>query len=50
MKVRTHEEAMRETPYLKVDDLAWLKSLRSWLTADEWDMMMVSNPERLYDW
>jgi hypothetical protein len=50
MKVRTREEALQETPYLEVDDLAWLKSLRSWLSDHEWHTLMVSNPQRLYDW
>ncbi|KAI9925265.1 hypothetical protein ASPWEDRAFT_187669 [Aspergillus wentii DTO 134E9] len=50
MKVRTHEEAIRETPYLKVDDLAWLRSLRSWLSDEEWNLLMVENPRDLYDW
>ena len=49
MKVRTHEEAMKETPFLEVDDLAWLKSLRSWLSVREWHMLMVTNPQSLYD-
>ncbi|KAJ5087180.1 hypothetical protein N7456_010796 [Penicillium angulare] len=49
MKVRTREEALTETPYLEVDDLAWLESLRSWLSDDEWRMLMVENPKRLYD-
>ncbi|KAJ6028865.1 hypothetical protein N7540_004441 [Penicillium herquei] len=50
MKVRTREEALTETPYLKVDDLAWLNSLRSWLSDEEWKLLMVQNPQRLYDW
>lgn len=50
MKVRTREEAMQEAQYLVVDDLAWLKSLRSWMSAEEWDLMMVSNPKALYGW
>ena len=49
MKVRSHEEAMEETPYLIVDDLAWLKSLRSWLSEEEWNLMMVQNPKDLFD-
>ncbi|KAL2873686.1 hypothetical protein SGCOL_011169 [Colletotrichum sp. CLE4] len=48
MKVRTHEAAMRETPYLEVDDVAWLKSLRSWLSDEEWDLLMVQNPSRIF--
>ncbi|RDH34338.1 hypothetical protein BDQ94DRAFT_169301 [Aspergillus welwitschiae] len=50
MKVRTREEALRETPYLVIDDAEWLRSLRSWVTAEEWQAIMVSNPTRLYDW
>ncbi|GKT64962.1 hypothetical protein ColTof4_07356 [Colletotrichum tofieldiae] len=48
MKVRTHEAAMKETPYLEVDDAAWLKSLKSWLSDEEWDLMMIQNPSRLF--
>ncbi|KAL1870423.1 hypothetical protein Daus18300_005109 [Diaporthe australafricana] len=48
MKVRSHEQAMKETPFLEVDDLAWLRSLRNWLSNEEWDLMMVKNPERLF--
>ncbi|KAE8146983.1 hypothetical protein BDV25DRAFT_161403 [Aspergillus avenaceus] len=50
MKVRTHQEAMRETPFLNVDDLSWLKTLRSWLSDEEWHAMMVTTPKVLYDW
>lgn len=50
MKVRTYNEAMAEVSCLDVDDLTWLKSLRSWLSAEEWDALMVSNPKSLYDW
>ena len=48
MKVRSHQEAMQETPYLIVDDSAWLKSLRSWLSDTEWHLMMVQNPQELF--
>lgn len=48
MRVRTHEEAMKETPYLEVDDEAWLRSLRSWLSDKEWDLVMIQNPSRLF--
>ncbi|KAF5565863.1 hypothetical protein FNAPI_1411 [Fusarium napiforme] len=48
MKVRSHEEAMKETPFLEVDDEAWLWSLREWLSDQEWHMLMVDNPKRLF--
>ncbi|KAK1246385.1 hypothetical protein MKX08_000187 [Trichoderma sp. CBMAI-0020] len=48
MKVRSREEALRETPYLKVDDRAWLRQLKSWLTEEQWDLIMVKNPQRFY--
>ncbi|KAH7069782.1 hypothetical protein BKA63DRAFT_88647 [Paraphoma chrysanthemicola] len=48
MKVRDHEEAMRETPFLEVDDVAWLRSLKSWVSGEEWDLMMNKNPSELY--
>lgn len=50
MKVRTYDEAMKETPFLEVDDHAWLKSLRLWLSEDEWHALMVETPKALYDW
>ena len=50
MKVRTREEALAETPYLQVNDRAWLESLRFWLSDQEWNALMVLNPRRLYDY
>lgn len=50
MRVRSHEEAMKETPYLEIDDLAWLRSLRSWLSEEEWELIVLQNPKELYDW
>ena len=35
--------------YLVVDDLAWL-GLKLWLSAEEWHLIMVSNPKGLYSW
>ncbi|KAF4784024.1 hypothetical protein HER10_EVM0003137 [Colletotrichum scovillei] len=37
-----------KTPYLEVDDAAWLKSLRSWLSDEEWDLLMVQNPSHIF--
>ncbi|KAH7359130.1 hypothetical protein B0T11DRAFT_112433 [Plectosphaerella cucumerina] len=48
MKVRGHEEAMKVTPYLEVNDEAWLRSLRSWLSDDEWHLLMVENPKAIF--
>uniref|UniRef100_A0A8H7KCT2 Amidohydrolase-related domain-containing protein n=1 Tax=Bionectria ochroleuca TaxID=29856 RepID=A0A8H7KCT2_BIOOC len=48
MKVRSHEEAMKETPFLEVDDEKWLQTLKSWLSDEEWDLIMVQNPRRLF--
>ncbi|KAL2202216.1 hypothetical protein CC79DRAFT_1373841 [Sarocladium strictum] len=48
MKVRSKEEALKETPYLKVDDKVWLRQLKLWLTDEQWDLVMVKNPQRLY--
>lgn len=50
MMVRSHEEAMKETSFLEIDDSAWLTSLRSWLTDEEWELMVLRNPRELYDW
>ncbi|KAF5637918.1 mitochondrial dicarboxylate transporter [Fusarium sp. NRRL 52700] len=35
-------------PFLEVDDEAWLWSLREWLSEQEWHMLMVDNPKRLF--
>lgn len=48
MKVRSPEEALKDTPFLQVDDEAWLRTLKSWLSDEEWDLIMVKNPSRLY--
>ncbi|GKT41554.1 4-sulfomuconolactone hydrolase [Colletotrichum spaethianum] len=48
MKMRFQEEAMKEPSYLEVDDAAWLKSLKSWLSAEEWGLMMIRNSTRLF--
>ncbi|KAF4341949.1 amidohydrolase 2 [Fusarium beomiforme] len=48
MKIRSHEEAMKETPFLEVDDEAWLWSLREWLSDQEWHLLMVDNPKKLF--
>jgi predicted TIM-barrel fold metal-dependent hydrolase len=50
MRVRSQEEALKEAPNLDIDDMAWLKSLRRWLSDAEWDLMMRVNPTELYDW
>ncbi|KAK4502117.1 hypothetical protein PRZ48_005540 [Zasmidium cellare] len=48
MAVRSKEEALKEIPFLQIDDDAWLMSLRRWLTDDEWQLLMVDNPRRLF--
>ncbi|KAJ9150256.1 Amidohydrolase 2 [Pleurostoma richardsiae] len=48
MKIRSHEEAMQLTPNMEVDDEAWLRILRTWLSEEEWDLLMVENPTRLF--
>ncbi|PNP37657.1 hypothetical protein TGAMA5MH_10425 [Trichoderma gamsii] len=48
MRVRSREEALQETPYLKIDDRAWLRQLKSWLKEEQWHLIMVKNPQRLY--
>lgn len=50
MKVRSEDEALCETPFLQVDDRAWLDSLRSWLSDKEWRLVMIENPRTLYGW
>ncbi|KAI9151242.1 4-sulfomuconolactone hydrolase [Paramyrothecium foliicola] len=48
MKVRSQEEALSETPFLDVNDEAWLRNLKKWLTKEQWDLIMLQNPEGLY--
>lgn len=48
MQVRTREMALKETPFLEVDDGAWLQSLRRWLSDEAWQLLMVENPRTLY--
>ena len=48
MKVRSREEALKDTPFLEVDDEGWLRTLKGWLSDHEWDLIMVQNPSRLY--
>lgn len=48
MKLRSKAEALIETPFLDVDDGLWLQNLRSWLSDQEWDWLMVENPRMLY--
>jgi hypothetical protein len=48
MKIRSKEEALLETPFLVFDDSMWLQRLREWLSAEEWDLLMVKNPSVLY--
>ncbi|RDW61671.1 hypothetical protein BP5796_11563 [Coleophoma crateriformis] len=48
MKVRSKEEALKETPFQNIDDRTWLTSLRMWLTEEQWNFLMVKNPEELY--
>lgn len=50
MKVRSQEEALTEIPCLEIDDLAWLRSLKSWVSEAEWEMVVLQNPKELYDW
>ncbi|OCF31071.1 amidohydrolase 2 [Kwoniella heveanensis BCC8398] len=32
--------------FVEFDDMAWLKTLKSWLTSEEWEKFMVHNPRR----
>ena len=41
IKIRFREEALRETHFLEVNDEAWLRSLKSWLSEVEWGLLMV---------
>jgi len=46
-KGKSQEE---KEPFLKIDDEAWIKSLSTWLSPDEWQAMWVDNPRTLYDY
>lgn len=35
-------------PFRDIDDVAILKSLRSWVDGEVWERMMVTTPERMY--
>jgi predicted TIM-barrel fold metal-dependent hydrolase len=48
MKVRSVADAMKESPYLEIDDQRWLLSLKSWLSAEEWNLVMIENPGILF--
>lgn len=48
MRIRSKEEALQETAFIEVDDKTWLCSLRSWLSDEEWDLLMVQNPKNLF--
>lgn len=48
MEVRSREKALMETPFLEIDDSAWLRRLRSWLSGREWYLLTVENPRQLY--
>ncbi|KAJ4299217.1 hypothetical protein N0V90_004461 [Kalmusia sp. IMI 367209] len=48
MEVRSKEAALKETPFLVVDDRAWLQSLKAWVGDEVWDLVMVRNPKELY--
>ncbi|KAH9985276.1 hypothetical protein F4779DRAFT_318477 [Xylariaceae sp. FL0662B] len=50
-----HEDRKEELkglaePFLKVDNEAWIRSLSTWLSEDEWQAMWVDNPRTLYDY
>jgi predicted TIM-barrel fold metal-dependent hydrolase len=36
-------------PYLQVDNLVWLSTLKGWLSEEEFHLMMVTNPKELFD-
>ena len=48
MRIRSDIEALEETQFMEVNDYLWLRNLKSWLSDEEWDMIMIQNPLRLY--
>ncbi|GAA5872656.1 hypothetical protein JCM8547_003721 [Rhodosporidiobolus lusitaniae] len=37
-------------PFVKFDDRAWVEKLKTWLTEEQWQKMMVENPRRLFNY
>lgn len=40
----------KEEAFLEIDDRAWVESLSTWLSEEEWRLMWVENPAVLYDY
>ncbi|KAF9876789.1 tim barrel metal-dependent [Colletotrichum karsti] len=38
-----------QEPFLKIDDRAWIRSLSTWFSGEEWQDLWVNNPSTLYD-
>jgi predicted TIM-barrel fold metal-dependent hydrolase len=36
-------------PFRDIDDVAILQSLRSWVSAEVWEKMMVGTPEKIFE-
>ncbi|TDZ13494.1 2-pyrone-4,6-dicarbaxylate hydrolase [Colletotrichum spinosum] len=45
--VRSRDE---QEPFLEIDNAAWIRSLSTWLSEEEWRDLWVSNPSTLYDY
>ncbi|OCF31421.1 hypothetical protein I316_06823 [Kwoniella heveanensis BCC8398] len=35
-------------PFMEIDNETWLKTLKTWMSAEEWHKMMVDSPKALY--
>lgn len=36
--------------FVDFDDRAWVQKLKGWLTEDQWHLLMVENPRRLFEY
>jgi predicted TIM-barrel fold metal-dependent hydrolase len=49
-KDRVGKSSTSKEDFLKVDDRAWIESMSRWLSEEEWRLMWVENPAKLYDY
>lgn len=47
---RKKENSEKTEPFLKIDNLGWIKQLSTWLSDEEWVDLWVNNPRKLYDY
>lgn len=47
---RTGKTLHQKESFLKIDDRAWIRSLSTWISDDDWQALWVDNPRMLYDY